>query len=247
MAVPSFPSRMPGAVFPPAPANNLALFLDLDGTLIDIAATPDAVVVPDDLIADLASASKVLGGALAIVSGRALDDIDSLLRPLNLTVASEHGAVIRRPNGFCDAVGLKVHDDWKIVLHDLAAACPGVLIEAKRHNIVAHYRKAPAYEAEVRRVVSGLVAFDPENFELLEAKMAFEIRPRHVTKGHAVRSLMHAAPFHDRIPVFVGDDKTDEDGFQAAVALGGVALDVASAFGGRPFEVRAWLKRFAEL
>lgn len=247
MVDPAVTSRMPIAAVPPAPARNWALFLDLDGTLLDIAATPDAVVVPDDLVADLASASKVLGGALAIVSGRALDNIDSLLSPLHLPVGSEHGAVIRLPNGFCDEVALKVPDDWKIALHDLAAACPGVLAEAKPHNVVAHYRNAPSHEAEVRRVVSGLVAFDPENFELLETKMAFEIRPRRVTKGRAVHSLMNTVPFYGRVPVFVGDDTTDEDGFRAALGLGGIALDVAPAFAGRPFEVRAWLKRFAEL
>ena len=238
---------MPTAAFPPAPAPNWALFLDLDGTLLDIAATPDAVVVPDDLVADLASASKVLGGALAIVSGRALDNIDSLLRPLHLPIGSEHGAVVRLPNGLYDEVELKVPEHWKIALHELAAACPGVLAEIKRHNIVAHYRNAPSYEAEVRGVVSNLVAADADNFELLEAKMAFEIRPRQVTKGRAVHSLMNVAPFHGRIPIFVGDDTTDEDGFRAAIALGGVALDVAPVFAGRPFEVRAWLKRFAEL
>ncbi len=108
--------------------------------------------------------------------------------------------------------------------------CPGVLAEAKRHNVVAHYRNAPAHEEAVRQIVKALVAYDPANFELLEAKMAFEIRPRKVTKARAVHALMNVAPFAGRIPVFVGDDQTDEDGFAAAIAFGGIALDVAGAF-----------------
>ncbi|MGB8277529.1 MAG: trehalose-phosphatase [Methylovirgula sp.] len=243
----AFAPRLHVAAFPPAPMRDWALFLDLDGTLLDIASTPDAVTVPPDLVKDLASVSKALGGALAIVSGRVLDDIDRLLTPLQLPVGSEHGAVVRLPNGFYDEVELKVPEDWVTALRDLAARCPGVLAEAKRHNVVAHYRNAPSHEDEVRRIVNTLVACDPANFELLEAKMAFEIRPREVTKARAVHTLMNVDPFRGRIPVFVGDDMTDEDGFTAAIELGGIALDVASAFAGRPCDVRNWLKRFADL
>lgn len=243
----SFAPCLHVAAFPPAPARDWALFLDLDGTLLDIAPTPDAVVVPDDLVEDLAAASKALGGALAIVSGRSLDNIDFLLMPLRLPVGAEHGAIVRLPNGAYDEVELKVPEDWTIALRHLADKCPGVLAEVKRHNVVAHYRNAPSHEEEVRRVVSGLVAKDPSNFELLEAKMACEIRPRKVTKAHAVYSLMNVEPFSGRIPVFVGDDATDEDGFEAVIELGGIALDVASSFAGRPFEMRRWLKRFADL
>ncbi len=137
-------------------------------------------------------------------------------------------------------------EDWKQTLRDLAARRPGVLSEAKRHNVVAHYRNAPSHEEEVRQTVTSLVASDPENFELLEAKMAFEIRPRQATKARAVHALMNVEPFRGRIPVFVGDDKTDHDGFAAAIACGGIALDVGVAFGGRPGNVRQWLKRFAD-
>lgn len=235
------------AAFPPPPMRDWALFLDLDGTLLDIAPTPDAVVVPDGLVKDLASAQKVLGGALAIVSGRGLADIDHLLTPLRLPAGGEHAAIIRLPNGFYDEVALKVPEDWKRSLSNLVEMHPGVLAETKRHNIVAHYRNVPSQKAAVRRAVSALVANDPENFELLEAKMAFEIRPRLVTKGRAVHALMNLEPFAGRVPVFVGDDRTDHDGFAAAIELGGIALDVGLAFGGRPRDVRAWLKRFANL
>lgn len=233
--------------FPPPPMRNWALFLDLDGTLLDIAPTPDSVVVPDELVKDLAAVQKALGGALAIVSGRSLADIDRLLTPLHLPAGGEHAAIVRLPNGFNDEVEMKVPDDWKRSLNDLVETHPGVLAETKSHNVVAHYRNAPSKKTVVHRAVSALVANDPENFELLEAKMAFEIRPRLVTKGRAVHALMNVEPFAGRVPVFVGDDRTDHDGFAAAIELGGIALDVGLAFGGRPSDVRAWLKRFANL
>ncbi|MGO9134791.1 MAG: trehalose-phosphatase [Methylovirgula sp.] len=247
MADLAFPSPLKTTAFAPDPLRDWALFLDLDGTLLDIAQTPDSVVVPDDLVRDLKAASQVLDGALAIVSGRALETIDRLLAPLQLPIGSEHGAVIRLPNGFYDEVELKVPEEWALAIVDLVSRCPGMLTEAKHHNIVAHYRNAPAYEAEIRAVLGGLVARDPENFEMLEAKMAFEVRARKVSKARAVHALMNVAPFAGRTPVFVGDDKTDEDGFRAAIEFGGIALDVASAFAGQPGKVRDWLKRFAEL
>lgn len=246
MAEPHLPTLLKTLPVAPEPASDWALFLDLDGTLLDIAATPDDVVVPQDLVQDIAAASKMLGGALAIVSGRTLENIDRLLAPLKLPIACEHGATIRLPNGFFDEIELEVPKDWKETVDDLAARRPGVLSETKRHNVVAHYRNAPSHEEELRQTVTSLVARDPVNFELLEAKMAFEIRPRKVTKARAVHALMNIEPFRGRMPVFVGDDRTDHDGFAAAIELGGIALDVGIAFGGAPSNVRHWLKRFAE-
>ncbi len=230
----------------PRPERNWALFLDLDGTLLDIAARPDAVVVPHDLAADLEAASRILGGALAIVSGRQLGDLDRLLAPLRLPSAGEHGAIIRLPDGLHDQTAVRVPLAWVEALKELETLCPGVLVEVKSHNVVAHYRNAPAYEARVRRLVCELASHNL-GFEVLEAKMAFEIRPRSVSKGRAVDCLMSVDPFCGRVPVFVGDDVTDRDGFAAALARGGLALDVAEVFAGRPKEVRAWLKRFAEI
>jgi trehalose 6-phosphate phosphatase len=244
------PALMPvgrAAARPPIPQRNWALFLDLDGTLLDIAPTPDAVVVPRDLVADLRAAAVALGGALAIVSGRALREIDSLLDPLRVPGAGEHGAVVRLPDGSRDEVALKVPDVWIEELRRLQEACPGVLTEVKPHNVVAHYRNVPAYETKVRRAALQLVSRDPHAFEVLEAKMAVEIRPRAVTKARAVDCLMEVAPFAGRIPVFVGDDATDRDGFGAALERGGIALDVAIAFAGRPQEVRTWLKRIPQV
>jgi trehalose 6-phosphate phosphatase len=224
----------------------MALFLDLDGTLLEIAVTPEAVVVPDDLVADLGAASKVLGGALAIVSGRDLAEVDRLLAPLCLPAAGEHGATIRLPNGRRDEIGAKVPDDWLDALFRLQQARPGVMIERKAHSVVVHFRSVPLEEELVRRTATELVARDPERFEILRGKMVIEILPRNVSKGHAVRRFMRRAPFRGRTPVFVGDDVTDEYGFEAAVEFGGVGLHVAECFGGQPQEVRRWLKRLAQ-
>jgi trehalose 6-phosphate phosphatase len=246
MADPAFISGG-GEARPPAPRREWALFLDLDGTLLDIATTPAAVVVPRDLTADLEAAAAALAGALAIVSGRDLRDVDSLLAPLRLPAAGEHGAVVRLPDGARDEVAIQVPSDWIEALLRLQETCPGVLTELKTHNVVVHFRNALTHEAAVRRVASELVSRDVASFELLEAKMAVEIRPRAVTKARAVDCLMKVEPFAGRIPVFVGDDATDHDGFGGAIAHGGIALDVAHVFAGRPDEVRAWLKRVAEI
>jgi trehalose 6-phosphate phosphatase len=231
----------------PAPAPNWALFLDLDGTLLDIAATPSSVVMPPTLIGDLQGAARALNGALAIVSGRALGQIDRLLHPLRLAGGSEHGAVVRLPDGTQEHTGAPIPPDWVRAFIELQRAHPGVLVEMKPHNLVAHFRNAPASETQVRRVAEELVGRGPDGFALLEAKMAIEIRPRAATKARPVHRLMETAPFAGRCPVFVGDDVTDEDGFAAARAHGGLALDVATYFGGQPRDVRDWLKRVADL
>jgi trehalose 6-phosphate phosphatase len=247
MIDPFFLPRMYRVADPPAPKANWALFLDLDGTLIDIAQTPDAVEVPDDLPDRLAAASQALGGALAIASGRLLAEIDQLLSPLKLPAAGEHGAVIRLPDGVYDELDCKIPFDWVETLVAASTNMPGVLIERKAHSVVAHYRRAPRYVDELRQIAVRLVNLAPVSFEILEAKMALELRPRTVSKARAVNRLMQCYPFKGRVPVFVGDDLTDHDGFKAAEAMGGLAVDVFQRFAGRPQEVRSWLKQVARV
>src|ERR1700687_685629 len=157
MIDPFFLPRMYRVADPPEPQANWALFLDLDGTLIDIAQTPDAVEVPDDLPDRLAAASGALGGALAIASGRLLAEIDQLLAPLKLPAAGEHGAVIRLPDGVYDELDCKIPSDWVETLLAASAEMPGVLIERKAHSVVAHYRRAPRYVDELRQIAVRLV------------------------------------------------------------------------------------------
>jgi len=228
----------------PIPDANWALFLDLDGTLIDIAARPDRVVVPDGLVATLSDIRDSLGGALALISGRTLTDIDRLTAPFQFACAGEHGAILRFTNG-------KVRtrrDDYifpeslRAELRAAAANWPGVTIEDKIYNIVAHYRQAPSWHASVRDFTRSLAARAGPEFEALPARMAFEIRHRRLNKGAAVLAFMAEPPFAGRLPVFVGDDVTDEDGFRAAVAQGGLGLDVRVQFDGEAARVRNWLQ-----
>lgn len=231
----------------PKPRPDWALFLDIDGTLLDIAPRPDAVEVPANLAATLAEARSWLGGALAIVSGRTIAEIDALMAPLRLPCVGEHGAIIRRPDGATDRAGPdhKVPSAWKASLHAAAGRWPGVLIEEKTYGVAVHFRQAPGLEREVRDLVDTLVAEDSDRFEALPASMAFEIRHRALTKAIAVDEFMTQPPFAGRVPVFVGDDVTDEDGFRAARAMGGLGLNVGNSFGGQPSRVRRWLGDFA--
>jgi trehalose 6-phosphate phosphatase len=221
-----------------------ALFLDIDGTLLDIAPRPDAVVVPESLPETLHAVSGRLDGALALVSGRALEVIDELLSPLRLPAAAEHGAIIRLPDGAVQTcVPRGVPQSWREHLRAETKDWTGVLVGEKRTSVAIHYRLAPERENDVRALVMRIVAEDPA-FEVLPARMAFEIRPRGADKGTAIRRFLEIAPFQGRMPVFVGDDVTDEDGFAAVREAGGLALHVARDFGGEPANVRGWLKTY---
>ncbi|WP_338144372.1 trehalose-phosphatase [Neoroseomonas marina] len=225
-----------------------ALFLDLDGTLLDIAPRPDAVVVPSGLPCALARTAVRLGGALAVVSGRPRATVDSLLAPLVLPGGFGHGAELRDALGRTGAPGTVPvpPQHWAVRLAAFVAAHPGLLLERKPHGLALHYRAAPDQARAAKALMSAFADEAPSDFELLPAHMAFEIRPRAATKGRAVAALMAAAPFRGRRPVFVGDDVTDEDGMAEARRLGGFGLRVGEDFTGGPTEVRAWLARAAD-
>ncbi len=250
---------------PPHPAlpppHRAAFLLDLDGTLLDIAPTPESVVVAPGLAADLAALRDRVGGALAIVTGRPIAQIDALLPGVPHAVAGEHGGATRHAPGepVRAAALADIPDAWRDAAARIAAAHPGARVEDKRRGIVLHYRAAPEHGASLRTALAALLAPagdtpagdppagdppDSDAFHLLGAKMAWEIRPAGADKGSAVRALMARPPFAGRLPVFVGDDVTDEDGIAAAVALGGVGLRVPDTFGD-PEGVRAWIARLA--
>jgi len=224
-----------------------ALFLDLDGTLLDIAPEPDAVVVPDTLPGALAALSARLCGALAIVSGRARETVDRLLAPLRPPGGFGHGAELRDAAGHlagADAMP-SLPPSWPARLARFAADHPGIILECKPHGLALHYRHAPACRGAALAAMEALLGEAGGQFALLPAHMAFEIRPRAATKARAVEALMAAPPFRGRRPVFVGDDVTDEDGMAAARRFGGFGLHVGRDFAGGPAEVRAWLARAA--
>ena len=225
-----------------------ALFLDVDGTLIDIAPRHDEVWVAPELPGVLQRLRDALGGALAIVSGRPLRDIVSLIPLDDLSIAAEHGARLRLPDGTLEehVADLPARADWIAAIEAALPRWPGAFLEEKTINLVVHYRQAPGCGAEIETFMRGLIAADAAHAELLTALMAFEIRPAGVGKGHAVDRLMQLAPFAGRIPVFIGDDVTDEEGMAAAVAHGGAGLHVDRQFGGAPGNVRAWLAAMAD-
>jgi len=224
------------------PFAEAALLLDLDGTLLDIASTPDAVVVPPGLPDTLRALRDRLGGALAIITGRPLETVDALLGDAPYAVAGEHGGAVRHAPG--EAVQRPPLPAppaaWLQAAERLAAMHPGVLLERKARGFALHFRATPEAGPALRDALTAMLAGSAA-FELLPAHMLWEVRPRGVDKGKAVLALMACAPFAGRKPVFVGDDVTDEDAIRAARALGGAGFQVDAAFG-TPAGVRAWLR-----
>ena len=228
---------------PPLPElRRTALLLDLDGTLLDIAPAPDLVVVPAGLIDALRRLRERLGGALAVITGRPIETIDRLLHDAPFAVAGEHGGAVRHAPD--EAVERQREGAVPAELLDaaetLVRAHPGALLEKKASGFTVHYRAVPDAGAELRVGLEARLRGSTE-FELLSGKMMWEVRPHGVDKGNAVRALMERAPFAGRVPVFIGDDVTDEAAIEAAEAMGGIGLRVADAFG-EPADVRAWLK-----
>ena len=228
---------------PPDLDRTFALFLDLDGTLLEIAAAPDQVVVPPGLASLLIDLHRELDSALAIVSGRPIAEIDRLLDPFRSSAAGEHGAAVRYDDGTLEElpVGLAVPRLWRESLAAAADHLPGVRVETKPHGVTVHYRLAPELGNNVWRLARALVSHDHPRFRLLPAREAVEIGVRSVSKGVAVERLMRQTAFCGRRPIFVGDDVTDEAGMRAASDLGGLGLRVGEAFDGDPARVRSWL------
>jgi trehalose 6-phosphate phosphatase len=210
-----------------APAR-LALFTDFDGTLVELAETPDAIEVPDDLLDDLRRTAMRVDSAFAVVSGRELADIDSRLAPAVLPVAGSHGAQRRGGDGrHHDIAGVYREATQRIAdrLTIFASRHDDVLVEEKAGAVALHYRRAPDLRADCQRAI--LAAIEPEvEFRIVDGKMVFEARPAEVGKDAAVRAYMRELPFAGRIPIFIGDDATDEDAFLAVQDMGGLGIKV---------------------
>jgi trehalose 6-phosphate phosphatase len=230
----------------PAIHPGTALFLDFDGTLVDLATQPDAVVVPEDLVALLRQLAEQLGGALAIVSGRKLAELDQFLAPLQLPIAAEHGAHYRQADGAqVQATSPDLAPAIRQVLA-LAECHAGLRAEVKVSCVALHYRHAPQLEALAYQVMQNTANSQP-GLSLLSGKLVFEIKPAQVSKGRAIEDFMRLPPFAGRDPVFIGDDVTDEAGFAAVQALGGIAIKVGAGQTlarhrcSSPVAVRHWL------
>lgn len=232
----------------PAISAQTALFLDFDGTLVELANDPDAVLVPSGLTETLLQLQTRLGGALAVVSGRSLPDLDRYLMPLRLPLAAEHGAQ-RRMTASDEPVTL-AHPDLRHLVqaaHVFAAARPGLRVESKCAALALHYRQAPQLQVECVEFMTAAVEATA-GVELLHGKCVLEIKPSGISKGTAISDFMKLPAFKGRIPVFVGDDTTDESGFSVVEALGGVGIKVgpgatlATRRCDAPADVLRWLE-----
>ena len=228
----------------------IGLFLDVDGTLLDLASRPDAVEVQDGLLDDLSAVERGLGGALALVSGRPIAELDRLFAPLRLRASGVHGAEIRHfPYG--TTTPLTQHQlpetAWDDLLRVLRAF-PCTFAENKGVSFSVHYREAGI---DLERLVAALSAFIEQfsgtSLELLAGRRVFEIKLTGFDKGTAITRFMAEAPFAGRIPVFIADDPIDWPGFETVLALRGAAFSVGAMLPGLsgsfagPGAVRAWL------
>jgi len=204
------------------------LFLDVDGTLLEIAPTPDAVRVDDHLTRLLADVSNALDGAVALVSGRAIAALDRLFAPRRWPAAGLHGLERRDADGRLHRhePGRQRLDRVRLTLLYLAARTPGILLEDKGLAIAVHYRAAPEIEPTLRRTLRELTDELAPDYHLLEGKQVFELKPSSATKADAVRAFMNESPFAGRRPIYVGDDVTDLDGFAAVERVGGLSVAV---------------------
>ena len=210
----------------PAAASNWAMFLDFDGTLTEIAPAPHLVDIASDLPQILTDLSRRFGGAVALVSGRPLDQLDELTG-VSLAGAGVHGLELRRMPGMA-SVRLDHAVDLEALLgplQRLADRHPGCFVERKTGALAVHYRAAPQAREPLKESISALITNLPD-VSVIDGKMVFELKPAIANKGAAITALMEEAPFAGRVPVFAGDDTTDEYGFEAVNARQGISIKV---------------------
>ena len=202
-----------------------ALFLDFDGTLVELASQPELIKVPIGLTGTLAGLYRQLDGALALVSGRRLLDLDGFLAPLQLPAAGEHGAQRRSADGLMISAPATDLRHILQVAEGLQQQYPGLKLEHKNLALSLHYRHAPELENLCLQVMQKAVE-SIAGLELIQGKCVVDVKPVGVSKGTAIAAFMNEAPFAGRVPLFVGDDATDEAGFLEVQRRGGSAIKV---------------------
>jgi len=231
-----------------------AFFLDVDGTLLDIAPTPEKVRVPVALKSDLARLLLRAKGAMSLVSGRSVENLDRLFAPLELPCVGVHGGEIRMlPERHIEvATHAPIPVEVRKSLLRISHGRRGLLFEDKGQTFAIHFRQAgPIAQALREEIEQCLAAFDMPAMQVLHGKAVFEIKPLQFSKGQAVEKLMQRPPFKTRRPVFFGDDTTDESAFESVARLGGIGVSVGRTFPNaqyvlpNPADVRGWLQRLA--
>jgi trehalose 6-phosphate phosphatase len=235
--------------------NEIAILLDIDGTLLDLAATPREVWVPPGLADTLNRLIERTSGALALVSGRSLDDIDLIFAPALFPAVGGHGAEMRLTGDGEAAVSRAPQMDRELKrrLAAIAKIAPGILIEDKGYSLALHYRLAPHAERAIYAEVARLRAELPNApIEVLPGKCVCEIKHSGFTKATGVRELMAREPFSGRRPLFIGDDVTDETVFAIMPDFDGLSFSVGLRAPGvaghfdTPADVRAFLARLLD-
>jgi trehalose 6-phosphate phosphatase len=238
----------------PAASLDFSLFLDVDGTLVELEETPADVVVGEALKTLLTEVSRRLEGAVALVSGRSIETLDRLFEPLVFAAAGLHGVERRSASGerrganYCDPVLAPA----RLALSAFVESHPGTLLEDKGRALALHFRLAPEFETKARAAISALVRPLAPAYHVQEGKMVLEIKPQAFTKATAIEEFLMEAPFLRRTPVVVGDDLTDQGGFRLVEALGGISIAVGHRVQGQwrfdnPAAVRRWLASIAAL
>jgi trehalose 6-phosphate phosphatase len=227
-----------------------ALLFDIDGTLIDLAPTPDGIYVPPELPGQLQELWRLTSGALALVSGRMIDDIDQIMKPIKLPAVGGHGVQMRplADAAVREAIVKPMNPNLKKRFAALAGLSAGILIEDKGYSIAVHYRLAPHAERQIFNAVTAIQADLPDApLEVLNGKFVVEIKQEGFSKATAVRELMAQPPFAGRQPIFLGDDVTDESVFGIMPDIDGLAYSVGRKAQGvaghfdSPHDVRAWI------
>jgi trehalose 6-phosphate phosphatase len=236
----------------PPVSENTALLLDIDGTLLDLARSPDRVKVPGELQRALEKLTRELHGAVAFVSGRSLESIDKLFAPFRPAAIGAHGGEIRSVTGEVTRIA-PLPDSVREIFAGLADHVPGLLLEDKKCALALHYRLAPEAQPVLTAAMEKHAKlFEAEKIHILHGKAVIEARPLGIDKGSAVLKLARQKPFKGRTVLFGGDDTTDLDVFRILPKLGGRGFSVGKRFPGAehvfdtPRAVRQWLMRVAE-
>jgi trehalose 6-phosphate phosphatase len=214
---------------PPPPSLEWCLFLDVDGTLIELTDSPLQTFADANLKSLLIAVAERLGGAVALVSGRSIEYLDALFEPLRLPAAGLHGVERRKASGSIHGATFvdSQLDGARAALIEFVQAHPGTMLEDKGRTLALHFRMAPLAEASARAAIADIVKPLGSNYHVQEGSMVLEIKPRGFNKAAAIAAFMREPPFSGRLPVFVGDDLTDQESLRMVEDMGGISIAVA--------------------
>jgi trehalose 6-phosphate phosphatase len=226
-------------------ASDISLFLDFDGTLVDIAPTPLSISVPPDLNPLLHRLQVNFENRVCIVTGRPLCDIEHYTKGLRIDVVAEHGAV-HSLGGVVTSLMPRWPTSWNQHLLTLQDRIPMLVVETKTSSVAFHYRQQPELKAEVVQFAEVLRNHAADDFVVITSNMTTEIKPAQIDKGKAIEAVMKTARYYGKMPIFIADDVTDTPGFEAVQKLGGLALHVKTDFAGKTENVRQWLNGLSQ-